>query len=665
MNKTDSDRNIHFKTVYVVIRAGLVIVHHKDPRPIDTNQVPYSLIIIQPSSTGSVINNISGMYVYGVGSGDYIQNQIDNLDLLKLLSGDGSTVLEILQHHYLSLSGETQNEILHPSEPELNGLYHHVTMEQLSSSQQTWDTNRYQISLSYPGSTDFESFITSFMAGIGSHLAIFDILKHQQPTVGDPFYPVHIRPPLNNDQPENLLTQGIGEYLGYHARTLQSISRGEKSISRVGPTWLSMIDCFWKGYATCFKTGSLKDPSIAIHDTMIGYCCHQDNKIQILESRFREITTQTNNYLNSIQNKGRTILDQIKMTSETAQNELAQAAAKTMELMTKTCQEFDEKIKILSAKSIQNIQEERQSTISSITTLRSDAQKSIHQWADEGVEQIQTVYAQGFDEISSAKAESLADIRTEGQRSLNLIFSEQDRARANLSDAQREVSKDLAGLHNEGVEKNFLMIENKKKEFFRFNSIIVDNIQDMADNNVTEIEGLKEQIIKSNKLALDEIDIKVENASQKLEGMITIGLTNMLDQQHYLANGIRVDAKKIALEKLSEAMDQAVQETLQRLGVGIDQIVKISLQNRFGFHLEKLKEMLKIEEDCAKMEEETEALEIIDMSEINQDDYQTEINHCKIDFQPEIHCQILPEYQSNQPIKIISFPQELSLSDVS
>ena len=187
----------------------------------------------------------------------------------------------------------------------------------------------------------------------------------------------------------------------------------------------------------------------------------------------------------------------------------------------------------------------------------------------------------------------------------------------------------------------------------------------MADNNVTEIEGLKEQIIKSNKLALDEIDIKVENASQKLEGMITIGLTNMLDQQHYLANGIRVDAKKIALEKLSEAMDQAVQETLQRLGVGIDQIVKISLQNRFGFHLEKLKEMLKIEEDHAKMEEETEALEIIDMSEINRDDFQTEINHCRIDFQPEIHCQILPDYQSNQPIKIISFPQELALSDVS
>ena len=635
MNKTDSDRNIHFKTVYVVIRAGLVMVHHKDPRPIDANQVPYALIIIQPSLTGSVINSISGMYVYGAGSGDYIQNQIDNLDLLKLLSGDGSTVLEILQHHYLSLSGGTQNEILHPSEPELNGLYDHVTMEQLSSSQQTWNTNSLQGCLSYPGSTDFESFITSFMAGIGSHLALFDILKHQQATIGDPFYPIHIRSPLSNDQAENLLTQGIGKYLGYHARTLQAISRGEKSISRVGPTWLSMIDCFWKGYATCFKIGSLNDPSIAIHDTMIGYCCHQDNKIQILESRFREISTQTNNYLNSIQNQGRTILDQIKMTSETAQKELAQAAAKTMELMTKTCQKFDEQIKILSAKSIQNVQEERQSTISSITALRSDAQKSVHKWADEGVEQIQLVYSQGFEEISSAKAESLTDIRTESQRGLDLIFSEQDRARSNLVNVQREVSKDLAGLHNEGVEKNLLMIEDEKKEFFRFNTIIVNNIQNMADNNVTEIEGLKKQIVKTNKLALDEIDVKVKNARKKLEGMITTSLTNMLDQQNYVVNGIRIDAKKIALEQLNEAMDQAVQETLQRLGVGIDQIVKISIQNKMGFHLDKTKET----------GDETGALEIIDMSEVNYD-----------------HCQILPDYQLNDAAKIISYPQELACS---
>ena len=216
-----------------------------------------------------------------------------------------------------------------------------------------------------------------------------------------------------------------------------------------------------------------------------------------------------------------------------------------------------------------------------------------------------------------------------------MIFSEQDRARSNLVNVRREVSKDLAELHNEGVEMNLLMIEDKKKEFFRINTIIVNNIQNMADNNVTEIEGLKKQIIKTNKLALDEIDVKVKNARGKLEGMITTSLTNMLDRQNYVVNGIRIDAKKIALEQLNKAMDQAVQETLQRLGVGIDQIVKISIQNKMDFRLDKTKET----------GDETEALEIIDMSEVNYD-----------------HCQILPDYQLNDAVKIISYPQELACS---
>ncbi len=648
MNKTDSDQNVHFKTVYIVIRAGLVIIHHRDPRPIDLNQVPYVLIVVSPSVDGSVIRNIIGVYTYGTRSGDYIQFQISNINLLQLLPGTGSTILEKLQHHYLSLSGETQNTILHPSEPELNGSY----LQQGTSDNGQFNTNMLPASvrLSYPGSTDFESFITSFMAGIGSHLAIFDILKHQQLTVGDPFYPVHIRQPLDNDQPENLLTQGVGEYLGYHARTLQSISRGEKSITRIGPTWLSMIDCFWKGHSICFKKGPLNDPSTAIHDTMIGYCRHQDNKIQILESRFREISVRADNYLNSIQRQGRTTLDQIGMTSETAQAGLLQVASGTTNLMAKTCQEFEERINVLSTKSVQTIQEERQSTISSITTLRSTAQKNIHKWADEGVEQIQLVYSQGFDEISKAKAESLSDIRIESQRSLDLISSEQDMARSNLEIVQRGVSKDLAELHNEGVEKNLLMIEDRKKDFFRFNSAIVDNIQNMANNNVSEITEIKDRIIKSNRLALDEIDIKVKNAGQKLQDMVTIGLTNMLDQQKHLTNGVRVDAKKVALEKLRQAMDQAVQETLQRLGVGIDQIIKASIKTQFESHLNKLNEEIS---KTMKTFIETKIV----TPEISKDQPEPRIHIINGDCgQPRLDQE---EHQLNPFVKLISFPQEL------
>ena len=618
MDKSDSDQNVHFKTIYVVIRSGLAIVHRIDPRPIDSNQIPYVLIIVSPRSTGSVIDSITGLYVYGTSPEDYLQSEINNLNLLQLLPGTGSTVIEKLQHHYLSLSGETQDEIIHPTEPELNGLYHlngynqRTVTIQLPSETDTLDTvvyprppssNRqsnlfqlpsgsdsvlHKVTLSYPGSTDFESFMTAFMAGIGSHLAIFDILKHHQSTIGDPFYPMRIGHPLDNDQPNNLLTQGVGEYLGYHVRTLQGISRGEKSITRVGPTWLSMIDHFWKGFAVCFNAGSLCNPSMAIHDTMIGYCQHQDSKIQALESRFREITLQTNSYLTSIQNQGKTILDQIEMTSKTAQEELTRIATETTELMSKTCQEFETKITNLSTKSTQNIQEERQSTISSIVTLRSDAQKSIHQWTDEGVEQIQSVYSQGFDEISGIKAESLTDVRTERQMSLNLISTEQDRVRNNLENAQREVAKDLAELHNEGVEKNFQMIEDRKIDFLQFNATIIDNIQRLANNRIMEVREIKDQTIKFNQLALAEIDVKIKNARQKLEDAITVGLTNMLDQQNHLTNGVRVDAKKVALEKLRESMDQAVKETLQRLGVGIDQIVQASLQNRVESYLNRL-----------------------------------------------------------------------------
>nr|QBK90907.1 MAG: uncharacterized protein LCPAC201_02080 [Pithovirus LCPAC201] len=627
MDKSNSDQNVHFKTIYVMIRPGLAIVHRLDPRPIDTNQIPYVLIIVRPNPAGSVIDNITGIYVYGTSSGDYLQSQIDDLDLLQLLPGTGSTVMEKLQHHYLSLSGETQNEILHPTEPELNGLYHlnrnnqetvsvelstgNNTMDSVvyprppSSGQPTnlyrqsesIDSERHKVRLSYPGSTDFESFMTAFMAGIGSHLTIFDILKHHQPTVCDPFHPMKIGYPLDNDKPENLLTQGVGEYLGFHARTLQGISRGEKCITRVGSTWLSVIDHFWKGYAICFNRGSLSDPSMAIHDTMIGYCKHQDSKIQSLESRFREISSRTNNYLNSIQNQGRTILDQIEMTSKSAQEELAQVAAKTMERMTITCQEFEEKMTNLSTKSIKIIQEERQSTISSITTLRSDSQKSLHQSTDEGIDQIQTVYSRGFDEIAGIKSESLTDIQTERQRSLDLIFSEHDRVKISLENVQRGIAKDLTELHNEGVEKNFQMIEDRKRDFFKFNSTITNNMQNMSDDQILEVQAIKDQTVKSGRLALAEIDIKIKNAAQKLEDMITIGLTNMLDQQNHLTNGVRVDAKRVALEKLREAMDQAIQETLQRLGIGIDQIVMTSLQNRVDSDLDRLdQEIMKTSE---------------------------------------------------------------------
>ena len=487
----DSNDKVGFKPIYVVIRPGLVIVHNMDPRPIDPSKAPFVLIVMKPDRTGSMINNITATYVYGMGTGEYIESQIDQLDLNSLLQGNGSTVLEKLQFCFLSLSGPTLQDILSPTDPELNGFYapdqsSHVTETNASTeieaivyprqpsfsfqpNSSTFISKKgyHKSELSFPGSTDFERFMTAFMAGVGSHLALLDIIKHQQSMIGDPFSPLEIRFPTCKDEPEDLLTSGVGKYLSYHARTLQAIARGEKSITRVGPTWLTMIDHFWNGFARCFSLGSVNDSSTAIHDTMVGYCRHQDRKIRKIETRFAEISARADHYLNSIQTSGRSILDQIEMTAKSTMEEMTKVSKEMVNSMVKSSTEFEAKIKDLSTTSINTIQEERRSTISSITTVRADAQRDIHRWTDEGVEQIQAVYSQGYEEITTVKVGALADIKGERQQSLDLISARQDGTLSELGTVQTGIIKDLAELHNEGINKNFAMVEDRKRDLLQ------------------------------------------------------------------------------------------------------------------------------------------------------------------------------------------------------
>lgn len=626
-----SYQNVRFRPLFVVIKPGLVIVHHMDPRPLDQSKAPFALVVIDPDKTGSMINNITGVYRYGTEDEEYIESQIDDLDLNSLFPGLGSTVMERLKHCFLSLSGEARRAILCPTEPELNGFFSpspHLTTSNnqyntttitngvttgnsystdssaladivvypRSSSTntviQTANTNvkalKHASTLSFPGSTDFERFMAAFLVGVASHLAIFDVIKHNQSTIGNPFHPLKIGFPPVNDEPEELLTQGIGEYLGYHARTLQAIARGEKLITRVGPTWLTLIDHFWMGFTPCFRDGSLKDPTSAIHDTMVGYCKHQDKKVRQLETRFTQISTQAGQSLTNIQSAGKTILDQIEATTKRTKEELDQICQGKLDQLATAYKDFEGRVTQLSAESVKIIREERTSTISSITALRSDAQKSMGQAADEGVEQIQAVYSQGYEEMASTKTENLRSIEAERQHVLKQIASREDDLFDKIKAAQRQIIVDLAELHNTGIEKNFQMIDDRKQHFVRFGEQLSSNLNQIVQNHVGSIKSMKQEVIRANQLATTEIETKVKVACQELKSSVTTGLTDMLDQQSHIVNGIRKDAKKFSQDELRQSMNWAVEETLRRLRPGVDRIVANSLRQQISIQVANL-----------------------------------------------------------------------------
>jgi hypothetical protein len=590
----DCNEKVNFKTIYLVIRPGLVIVHHVDPRPIDSSQAPYVLIIIEPDRTGTTIKNISTTYVYGTESGEYVQYQTDNIDLNSLLTGSGSTVLEKLQCHFLSLSGETLRNIIHPTEPELNGVYCRpistnintdiltdtivyprpptISLHPITTSSPCLTTSGVA-ELTFPGSTDFECFMSLFLVGISTHFSASDIIRYKQSTIQHPFDPIEIMPPSITDQAEDILTQGVGEYLGYYARTLQAIVRGRRCVTSVGPTWLSLIDHFWKGYATCFHQGTLTHSTTAIHDTMVGYCRHQDQRITEIESRFTEISTRAEQYLSNIQSTGKNIMDQIEMTSQKTIQDITRVSQETADNLTRVISDLETRVSDLSTNSLATIQEEKESIVSSLVTLRSDAQKSINQWTDEGVLRVQTVYSQGYDEIVGLKTGAAETLQNEHQRGLDQFANRQDQLFLEIDNSKNKIIRDLAQLHNEGIEKNFQMVENRKKDLLEFNEHLIRNLDQTGQSHLQSTRIIRDETQTISQTAIQEIELKVSGTEDKFRDLITISLTNMLDQQNHIINGVQAETAKAINQRLDEILDRAVENALHRLGDGIDKIV--------------------------------------------------------------------------------------------
>jgi len=555
--------NIRFRNLYIVITPGRVNVHLEDPRPISDAMIPYVLITVSPTQGGDVIKNITATYFYGYDDGQFTQNQINDIDLFSLTEGQGNTVLERLQHYWLTLNATQQENIINAIEPELNGVF---------------DTNGGTVTgLDIPGGTNFERFITIFLVGLAAHLTIFGILKLKQGRICKPFYPIAIRPPPEDDE---MLTVNWGEYLGYYCRIMQGISRGSKTVSGVGPSWLTLIDHHWCSFAPLFIQGTVTNCEMAIHDCIVGYSTHQEKQVRILQEKTEDMNNDVNSTMEVVENNLREATQAMQRLRNDASQQFNNMINKATQTVQDAVDEFTIRVEQDCTTSTSQIEDLRTETESAMTQLRNNMIDSFEQRIKSGESQLQATFARANEQIRSVSnnvSQQMAGIVEEGQ---NLMGMRGDEIVADLEDKTQKMADRIMKI-SEQQQDSLAATEAESNE--KILASLDESIQRISDEARTHTQVLEARLEETEQ-RIEEMRKISKDGSKILDGMVKSSMNRITDLHQCLKDELKEEIMRECRDQISAEVEEELIRAKKIIYNESSEYIYKSIDDRVAIH---------------------------------------------------------------------------------
>jgi hypothetical protein len=580
------EARVRFRPLYVLITPGRILVHNIDPG-IDRLCYPYVLIIIKPTPNGNCIK-IKCLYVFGPRRDQRVKCCIPGLDLLHILTGDESTVIEKLKRQFLDLDQNAIDNIIRPLAPELNGMFSPdsnscsrssnsstpPTASTASSSSvsstsgtagtdlsiQTDDTQDLDnirldcdgdlgdiTPFEFPGNTDFEMYINAFMAGIGSHLFAMNILTMNQLRLRRPFFPIDARHPPIQGCPEVYLTRSVGEYILFYARMLKAIARGTRLITRVGPSWLSLVSILWLYSSDLFMVGPLKHPEMAIYDAMLGYAIYQERKIAHITCKFRKFEERANFYLDTSRKEFTSHIDDMNETSQINIDEIIKQGEMYLKKIEESAERYLKRIEMTKNRALNDISQQLEAAIEAIIALEKRCEEEFICCTRGNIDQLQLIQGDGRQELIDLHNEIrdlLLDtsgkvdiIRTDNEKTIKqLANSYTEQMKRTLEETRHSISMAKEDLVNTARER--ILEEHQKSTQRLLNT--VDGAIDQTSQFAAELERKLLGLAKENERHIESAtSINLKHLNQRLADA-----KDAIDDGQHVVEGLINEAQK-------------------------------------------------------------------------------------------------------------------------
>lgn len=670
-----SNDRICFRTIYVLITPGQVVVYNIDPN-IDRRLIPpYVLITIKIGDRGNWIR-VKCVYVYGRRRDQRIHCDIPRLNLLRILVGTDSnkSVIDRLKEHFIGLTSEAISRIISPRAPELNGLFisdisttnicdnsssnnsssnNSSSTSNNSSSNSVVDpidsideddfdltslqsiarslltTNCDQndnpdIQLNYPGDTEFEQYINSFMAAIGAHLFVFGVLRMDQRRINRPFFPIEARPPDVQDCPEEHLTRSVGEYITYYARMLRAIARGRRLIRRVGPSWLSLVAILWRYSGDLFQEGDLRHPGIAAFDSILGFAIYQERKITGIICAFREFKERADQYLTTSRKEFKSHLSNMDATGNRNVNLINDKGEEFLQSIEKSATRYLTEISDVKTKALNDIGNQLESAIEAIIALEHNCEDKIRVAGNQSDNQMKTQSNSIQDELSSTQSrienlinvgrsqiqdllvhckcdvdgvankhiDHLKHFRKQVQHELTMtsekfnsssaqVFNTNkdqftqlldgsrekltnivDTGNKKLINRRNEIERQFATMFNEGIDHSVGLRAELERNLMEVGRENTQHISQTAKNGISDVSRLFKDIKQEIDDGQANVQILISQAQSRIEEVTRLAVEE-------LRSRISTDLNDELVERASRALESSQQSVLQQSLTGL------------------------------------------------------------------------------------------------
>ena len=552
---SDSEEQIQFETLYILILPGRVIVTKLDPRPIQS-EPPYAIIEVDPTPNGNIIRNLHSRYVYGPNRGEYIETTLEDFNLRSVFSNDypeTDSVLDIVLDCYRRMINSSREKVIHPTEPELNG-----SLTNPETGELKFESNSHNNAinpLSFPGDTETEQFINSFMTGIASNLSIFGIIRQNQTKIGSPFHPVIIQlPDCPDDNPESYCTRKVGKYLSFYTRLLQAICRGNGRVDTVGCTWLSLIDLWWRFFSRCFCEGTVKNPYGPVHDTVVGFCLHQNTLIQQATQATRQMSEMVDSKSEEIRDKSTEIVDKLNNTIQAMmEQQLKDIDAQKTDISEALNSMSDDHTRLFQQ--VEVVQEAiQQSKEDLLTSTQDELEKS----CDHAIGEVQSVYTecnQNLQDSSKQISEELFQM----ENRLNSNMNQQ--IQTSLADVKQVCQDTLSSVsekQSQIMEYHQKMVERSSSEIKIIQDSSTNILEDKCNNSLTELANLNQELSRN----YQEQEVTCQLETRKLKGHVKSSLRKIKDSSDTTTNKIS-ELKQQFLNDLNRERSEWQMNSLQ------------------------------------------------------------------------------------------------------
>ena len=299
------------KALHILIencKLEAVEINENETNLLTPTKTIHTLIRVDPTDDGKNIKKIDAVYSFGLSTSDKIIFQLCDPDFLKVFKceEDQDTLFDRLHADFVKRE-QDEIDILLDKSP-------------------------------YPGSTEFQKWINTFVGSSSVTLSTFHWLMHDGECIGFPFGPIeHCFPPCKFSI--CLLNQNMFKYLTFLVKMIKCISpkcqcktscsnkvvksesdtediddsditsESESTSSKtscdectasgthdhykpccfIGKVWACEIERLWSGWLKCFPCGKKLNINKAIFCSVLGFACHFESKFDVLCHKLREL----------------------------------------------------------------------------------------------------------------------------------------------------------------------------------------------------------------------------------------------------------------------------------------------------------------------------------------------------------------------------------------